>query len=211
MIEVRGSSTFIGTNRRPVQTFTVVTGVDELDAMFHELARDGQNRAVRTAMAKMLRVIARGIKAAVPPVKTPGHLRSSVTNAIFQKFKRNSFSGVVEAKVGAGVGRKINAVLKRRGKRRGGVGMSARNIHWYILGTADRWTGRQSKHHYRRGKKYAVSSMSTGKKRAFRGRMPAQGIVKLGLARSSAEAEQTYLTSFRELLNAEIAKVRQSP
>ena len=52
------------------------------------------------------------------------------------------------AKAGAGVGKKMTASPKKRTKP--GVGISGRNVHWYVLGTKDRETGftlHRSKHH----------------------------------------------------------------
>lgn len=46
-------------------------------------------------------------------------------------------------KVGFGVGRGY-AARSRRSNGRSGVGLSGNNVHWFILGTQDRFTGKRS-------------------------------------------------------------------
>mgnify|MGYP000926627204 CR=1 FL=1 len=208
MINVTGVATYVGRSRRPIQTFTVVTGVAELDRMFTELSRGGQNAAVRTAMAKMLRVINSAIRNAVPNPLHAGHRKQSAQQAINWRFKRNPFANKVEAKVGGGVGKQLGAQANRKGKRRGGVGISANNIHWWLLGTKQRFTGQIVRKRFRKRKFAGFSVKFTGNKRMNRGVMPAFGVVRQGYGQSAAQADQVFLTSFREALQREIDKSR---
>lgn len=71
-------------------------------------------------------------------------IRYTRTNRSGRKLKRVPKHGQLYYKVGVGVGVKPSAkvgVQKNRGKKKG-VGISAKNAHWPMLGTENRWTKR---------------------------------------------------------------------
>ncbi len=119
----------------------IILGIPELDARLEGLKLAVANRIARGGLAKGVRVAVKKIKAEVP--STQKHLRKAIGGYV-KKQKRGANKGIVEAKAGAAVGKKkaaqtseAAAAKASRGKR-GGVGISAANIHWYIMGTGDR-------------------------------------------------------------------------
>lgn len=105
----------------------------------HELARrlldiGGPKlaRSTRVALKKSIKIIETAMKAAAPP-RLP-----SVRMAIGSRVARGT---EMRAKAGAGVGKKMNKNGMVKHRNRPGVGISAANIHWYVLGTQERETG----------------------------------------------------------------------
>jgi hypothetical protein len=165
----------------------IVTGDRELDRRLAHLSDKGAKRAGRAAINAGLTVVAKAIRAAVPPVETPGHRKSSITKAVGSRNKKNRTTGVQEAKAGFGVG-----------KKRGRV---APHAHLLALGTDDRHTG--SKRDRRRG---ATGRISTGAERAFRGRVKPSRVVPRGYAASQSDAMKKIIQKLRQRVNIEARK-----
>lgn len=127
-----------------------VTGVAELDRVFHELSKGMANRIARPALIKAARVTAKRVKAAIPP-KFKDARKGIKAKSV--KTKRNA--GFASAKVGFNVGQKKNkrGKLKTRSKKRKGVGIGAPNAFWFALGTDERMTGTKRVGGHRKGKK----------------------------------------------------------
>lgn len=178
-------------------------GFDELQRRLERLGTPRQVKQIaRQALTAGQRVVVRSIKSKIPGVY------KDARKAVGQSLKRSRFgenAGMVAAKVGFGVGKKVQTDaemqaagkrrksssgggvgVKNKGKTRSGVGLSARNVHWAVLGTDDRYTG-QTTRRARGGVR--ITKRGTGKRR-YSGRMPAilAGVVKSGLQSSSTEA-----------------------
>ncbi len=150
-----------------------VTGDIELDRVLKIIQNDFVAKAMRPAMSAGLREGVKHMKAAVPaPFK-------DAKKALGWRFNKSRRNGELMAKAGAGVGMKSKQIkrtidsnfLGRAG--RPGVGISARNIMWWIMGTAQRFTGSK-----RVRSKFAAASgvtrLPTGGSVHPTGRMPAQ-------------------------------------
>jgi hypothetical protein len=112
----------------------ILTGDKKLDAKLNRLKTVGaHNRIVRPAMTKALRILVRAIKAQVPSQYKDA---KRTIGSVFNK-KGGMSRKETQAKAGAGVGRGHKAEAKKR-KRKGSVGISGRNIHWFVLGTGMR-------------------------------------------------------------------------
>lgn len=72
------------------------------------------------------------------------------------------------AVVGFGVAGSGGGRSTRSGKHKSGVGISANNVHWFALGTDDRFTGQRS---YRIRGGTARRTVATGKRKHFSGRI----------------------------------------
>lgn len=123
-----------------------LTGVKELDRALMSLGESKIKRVTRSAVGKSLRVLAKGIKQKVPP-QFKG-IKKAIGSR-FNKAKGGAAKGQVQAKVGVGVGMPrfkkskdgtwVKSTKFSSGDRKsGGVGISAQNAHWFILGTKDR-------------------------------------------------------------------------
>ncbi len=139
-----------------------ITGARELDRKLQYLTTAGSKRAVSAGINAGLTVVTKEIRAEIgnTPVIIRGTDSSAVKRAarksIGKKWRRGGTNRMGKttarvAKAGFAVGKKQPPAEKRPGKR--GVGLSARNIHWFVLGTKER-------HQYTTGRK-------TGKIRAF--------------------------------------------
>lgn len=115
--------------RRRNSSFVLLTGVEECDKLLKSVGKKIGNRVARRVLSMGVRLAAKKIKAQTP-VK-------SVKKSIGGTVKKRSRSNVIEAKAGAAVGIKA-AKSAPKGGTRGGVGIAAANVHWYILGTAER-------------------------------------------------------------------------
>ncbi len=76
----------------------------------------------------------------------------------------------------------ITGPLGGGGNGRGQVGLGRRNVHWFAMGTKDRFTG--TKHEGTRREK------STGKARRYRGKIDPVGTIELALSGNEAVIEQ---------------------
>jgi hypothetical protein len=92
------------------------------------------------------------------------------------RFKHKINKNMIKALVGFGVGkRKKNEPKKanRRGNKKGGVGISAQNIHWWVAGTEQRETGRNTL-----GKQNPPEPHNTGTMPAMQPGLAAQAATK---------------------------------
>jgi hypothetical protein len=132
----------------------IVTGTEDLSRQFESLRR-GAGRIARRAVARAAESAADGIRSRIS--------NPSVRGTIGARLSK-SRGEVAEAKIGAGVGKRAATSVQNR-TGRPGVGISARNVHWWFLGTKDRYTGTKRS---RTGRK------DTGKRKRFTGKMPPQ-------------------------------------
>lgn len=175
-----------------------LTGDKELDKLLTDMQVGAVKKIMRPAIAAGLRVSAKAMKAAVP-----ANMKSA-KKAIGSRFNKSKRTGEVMAKAGAGVGMKaakINKMDAKNAERRkghSGVGISARNIMWFILGTAERFTG--SKRVRSKGAPKGARK-STGNPVHRTGRMPSQmNPVQEGFQRSETEAMNKIITVAKDKL-----------
>lgn len=176
-----------------------LTGFTELDRRLSRLSNMDARKVARAAVNAGLRVISAEIKS-----KIPGQYKDArrAVGTSFKKAKFGSNVGQLCAKAGLGVGKGAKNTKKRAGKK--GVGISKQNIHWFVLGTEDRYTGTRSWRTSKGGRR----SKPTGKARRFTGRMPAvlDGVVQSAVSSGSAPAVQ----KMKEVLAAKIKQVAHS-
>ncbi len=153
-----------------------VTGDVALDALLKQLGGKVANRAITSGLRAGLSHVTKAIRSEIP--------QPSVRKAIGNKLKKLR-NGTVIAKVGAGVGPRTRNELASRGKRPG-VGISGRNVHWYILGTKQR------------------TQKKTGRNT---GQMPANGAEKRGWAKSEPTCMAAIQTKTSAILTKEMAKL----
>jgi hypothetical protein len=153
-------------------------------------------------------VYAQAIRKEIPP-SVANSMNMAGDKGIGTRTSKARISTITAAKVGVSVGgafKKAGAIAAtvtpevRKAAKRKGVGISARNLHWFALGTADRWTGvvrvRQ------RGK--TVGHTLNGKRIRFTGKISVQkwgGFVQRG----AASAEQAAISAARQKLAERIA------
>jgi hypothetical protein len=131
-----------------------VTGADELFQTLDSLQRR-TGRIVARAVGKTASQSARSIRGRIT--------NRNVAATIGSRLTKTSGDSV-DAKIGAGVAKRVATSTKNRSGR-SGVGIDARNVHWWFLGTANRYTGT---------KRSATGRKDTGSRKRFTGKMPAQ-------------------------------------
>lgn len=114
----------------------VVTGLPELDDKLQYMHTQAANRIARAVVRSGLGAAARNIRRHIRPSIAP----KTTDKGIGYSLKRRSSGAVGKAGVGVGSAYKRVLNVKNRGGRKG-VGVSARNLHWFAMGTAKRYTG----------------------------------------------------------------------
>lgn len=117
-----------------------LTGFADVDRQLAKLGNPTTIKKVaKQGLTASQRVLVKGIKATIP--SRYKEARRTVGNS-FKRLKHGETAGQVSAKVGFGVGKKMPSREEAEGTRRSrrahkksGVGISARNIHWLVLGT----------------------------------------------------------------------------
>lgn len=112
-----------------------VEGLDQILRKLNELEKKGAGRVLSSMIRGQLNVIGKQMKADTDSRVKEGR------KGVRSRFKNNAKKNWVLAKVGFGVGpKKLRKPRKSKRTSRGGVGISAQNIHWWVAGTKQRTT-----------------------------------------------------------------------
>lgn len=125
-------------------------GSKELNRKLDRLSKSGSKRAIVGGIRAGMTPIARAMRAAINTSDASPELKREARKTIGARFDKKRYSDVRQARVGFSVGKKKKTIQRAqaaRGKRvaegksgGGGVGISAANIHWFVLGTDERQT-----------------------------------------------------------------------
>jgi len=190
-------------------------GLKELTQTLNTLATTGAKRAAKAGLNSSLAALLQGMKAAInaAAIDSPhaAELKAIARKALGKRLEKQH--GGTSGKAGFGVGkgkalqRKLATAAKRHLKVGGaGVGISASNIHWFVLGTRERDTGMKT---HGRGAK--ARQVPTGRASHPTGRIqPLFG----GVIASAVEASQGAMieaarAKVEQVLAAEAAKARK--
>lgn len=130
-----------------------ITGDKELIRKFQRLETKGARKAMRAGIGAGMTPIAKALRAAINATAASTELKREARKTVGKKFgkvKGGPAKGQIEAKVGYAVGKKTTK-QERPGKK--GVGISAANIHWFVLGLTKTTGTRRLKHGSLRGPK----------------------------------------------------------
>lgn len=141
-----------------------IIGARELDRKLQYLSTGGSKKAVSAAINAGLTVVTKAIRAEIgnTPVTVRGKDSATVKREARKSIGKSFVRGGTDrmgkttarvAKAGFAVAKKHKTLKQKGGGKTRGVGLSARDIHWFVLGTKER-------HQYSTGRK-------TGKIRAF--------------------------------------------
>lgn len=114
----------------------VVTGIPEIDAKLKRMYLKDANRIGRAVVKEGAERAAYLIRQKIPASIKP----KSPDAGIGVRIGRASKGAVAKAGTGVGKSQSMAPPLAPRGRRRG-VGVSARNLHWFAVGTMERYTG----------------------------------------------------------------------
>lgn len=161
-------------------TAPLLTGVAECDAVLRAVGVKVGNKAARSVLMKGVRLAAKRIKAQVPSRQKS--VRKAIGGTV-RKEKGGADKGIVKAKAGAAVGKSSTEPTGKGTK--GGVGMAAANVHWYVLGTKNRRVRK------------------TGQRV---GKMPSHPIVKSAMAAAGGEIVSLMKRELRPAIERETQK-----
>jgi hypothetical protein len=128
----------------------VMKGLDRLIATCKAMASTGGPKAMRAGLNAALTVLAKAERQAINASSASPQMKRAARLTIGKRLKREGLSkSVFSGKAGFAVGkaskRKREKAIARAGdKSRRGVGISASNIHWPVLGTVERNNGGHS-------------------------------------------------------------------
>jgi hypothetical protein len=167
-----------------------VTGDKELIRSLDKLRDSVARKVMKTAVTKAIRLLAKEMKNAVPAPYKPAKV-------LFGSLVSVASHGVLKARAGSAVGDASKKKARRsKGENKKGVGISASNIHWLILGTKQRTVKRTQM--YRGGRLVPVTNWNTGE-------MPKlmRDVVRQGFNTGSSKAS----TLLKQEIRAGLAKV----
>lgn len=112
-------------------------GLQKMLRTLSHLKTRGVNKAARAGISHGLKPLVAAMKSAINASAADAHLKMVARRAIGKRLIKNRLAG----KAGFGVGKgkslrnKIATATKKHKKRGGGgVGISATNVHWFVLG-----------------------------------------------------------------------------
>lgn len=144
----------IGKQHRAGRMLEAISGQKQLEAKLRHLGGKGAVRAVAAGTRASLTPIARALRAAITASDASTNLKREARKTIGFRFQRGGTSRIGKtttpvAKAGFSVGKKAGGEVKKfqakagrkasAGKAQRGVGISSNNIHWYVLGTNERF------------------------------------------------------------------------
>ncbi len=119
----------------------VLLGDKELERKLKHLSRRGSKRAITAGIRASMTPIARAMRAAINSSDATAELKRAARASIGARFGKTRRITERRAKVGFSVGKKakqIRAAYRSKKVDGKGVGISAANIHWFVLGTDER-------------------------------------------------------------------------
>lgn len=173
-----------------------VEGIDELRERLTFLGDRDARSIGRAAENAMAREMAKSIRRFIPKSIMPQAADKGIGSRLIRM--RGGIDPGAKAGVAVGPsGKRVNAVINRGGRK--GVGVSANNLHWFALGTADRYTG---------SRKSGNRSKPTGNPRHFTGRIDK---TKWGefVQRGALAAELTAVAAAQKAVASKIAKLTE--
>jgi len=179
----------------------IITGDKELNALLQRLPVAVEKKIARQALSQALTIEVKAMKAAVP-----ANMKDA-RQAIGKRLGKNKRKGIIEAKAGAAVGfnksktKKIEGKIEAKRAGKPGVGISPRNIHWFILGTQQRTRGVKI-HRLKSGN----VKMLTGNTVANTGQMPGKPFIRQAALSVQSQVQAKIEEVIRQKLDQEIAK-----
>ena len=189
---------------------SALSGVDELMAELNRLRINVPLKAGRAGISAGLAIMVRSMRQAVNNSGASSQMKRAARQTIGKRLLSDTRQLI--GKAGFGVGkpskRKKEKAKSRAGdKSRGGVGISASNIHWAVLGTADREAGVKCGAGGRFQKIGKLRRYLIGKTHRT-GAMPAilAGVIEPAVREASAPAMAAMAEKIEQIVAAEAAK-----
>lgn len=173
----------------------VIEGLDQILRKLDQFSAKSADKILSAMIRGQLKPIEQQMKKDVDSQVKEGR------KGVRWRFKNKKKKNEITAKVGFGVGKKKkNApkVVNRKGGKRGGVGIGAQNIHWWVAGTKHRTTG------------HTVSGKRTRSSVMDRGSMPSMqpGLAAIAATKSRGKQNAEMIKRGALALEKEVLKLR---
>jgi hypothetical protein len=116
-----------------------LAGLEELRAALYNLRDGAQKKAAKAAINAGLQQIVRGVRNEVNGATISPELKAAVRRTIGKSLKKKGDDYL--GKAGFGLAGGHSKTTKARDAANPGVGVSASNVHWFVLGTQERFAG----------------------------------------------------------------------
>jgi ElaB/YqjD/DUF883 family membrane-anchored ribosome-binding protein len=167
-------------------------GLDELVRTLNQIGDSGVKKAAKAGINAGLGALAKECRSAINSSSASPEMKAAARKTIGKRLKK--LAGEYVGKVGFAVGKSSKAKVTKAKARAGdksqtGVGISAANIHWPVLGTRERRTN----------KGYS------------RGKMPAdlKGVIERAVSTAGPAMFEAARAKISTVLAAEAAKARK--
>lgn len=180
---------------------------EEWENMLRTVPMQGP-KIVKDAARDAMKVMQGAMRSAIPPAVTKGHSNRSIVQSVGLGV-RSKDNVITVAKTGIGVGmlREDEKALlfASKSKRQSTV---APHAHLYIMGTADRWTGRKRVRNKKEmGSREKYRYEQTGNPRLYKGRMDPSRYMPRQMAAVIAANSVAVERKFVESVTKRIGKI----
>lgn len=124
-----------------------VKGLADIQAKLSNMASKGGAKLLRAGVGAGMTSLAQSLRAAVNSTAATAEVKRAARKTIGKRYAKGGTSRTgkttqAAAKVGFGVGFKLKRLRQQAAKHsatgRKGVGLSAADVHWFVLGTVER-------------------------------------------------------------------------
>jgi len=168
-----------------------VEGMEEIRKKLESLKDKGGRRILKAALRAAVNEIGKEMRRQLPANVKEGR---TAIRGLVKGTKR------VTAKVGVHVGKGRARQQKNNTPTKGGVGIGAPNVHWWIRGTKDRYRGQK--------RRASAGVARPGKSLQPTGRMPgfAEGLAMRAAIKAAPAAQRSMAMRAKKQFDKEIAK-----
>ena len=180
----------------------VIEGLDQINRKLSYLEAKSADKVLSAMIRGQMKPIETQMKKDVDSQVKEGR------KGVRSRFKNKKKKNYITAKVGFGVGKKKKTapkIVNRKGGKQGGVGISAQNIHWWVAGTKQRFTGGMKKRSVL-GKPYQKARGRV----MDRGRMPSMqpGLAAIAATKSRGKQNAEMIKRGALALEKEVLKLK---
>lgn len=179
----------------------ILSGGDLMQQQFAEIGKNSPQKLARVMLGSALRIVGEEMKRMLDP---------KVQEAGRRVGQRVTISrGVItRAKVGFNVGKRGKDQWRRKRSGPGGIGIGGQNVHWWIMGTGDRYRGGRSRKRVTKG----TASQYTGRMPAMQPDLAANAFnaVKGQLPNVMARAGRRYIAAMAKQSQQFASRLRKS-
>jgi hypothetical protein len=125
-----------------------IDGIEEVIKGLSDIADKGIKKAAKQGINAALNTLAKSLRQAVNGTSLGGEAKAEARKAVGKRLKKKEGQEDYSGKVGFGVAQSKSkrqaAKARASDATKKGVGLSGGDIHWFVLGTAERHTAKRA-------------------------------------------------------------------